>query len=92
MATANEDLSQIYDYIYKDSIYYANKTVLGIIDKTEGLNRFQYSGRKVPEYNDEKIRELIYKSYRIIYYVQANMVLIHRIWHAARKMHKRIIS
>ena len=92
LETADEDLNQIYQYIYKDSIYYANKTIIDIVDKTDILKTFKHSGRKVPEYNQEEIRELIYKSYRIVYYIQSDKILIQRIWHAARKMHNRVIS
>lgn len=90
--TANNNLIQIYNYIYEDSIYYDIKTVEGIIKLIDNLVYFPYMGRKVPEYNDNNIRELIYKSYRIIYEIQSNEILIRRIWHSARKMPKNLIS
>ena len=49
-------------------------------------------GRKVPEYDIYNIRELIYKSYRIIYEVQSNKIIIHRIWHSARNLPNQLIS
>ena len=49
-------------------------------------------GRKIPEFNDEKRRELIYKSYRIMYKIESNTILIRRIWHSARKVTKQLIS
>ena len=90
--TANNNLIQIYNYIYEDSIYYSIKTVEGIIKLIDNLVYFPYMGRKVPEYNDNNIRELIYKSYRIIYEIQSNEILIRRIWHSARKMPKNLVS
>ena len=72
---AKEDLEQIEEYISRDSIYYANKTIEGIIEKTKYLSMFPYMGRKIPEFNDVNFRELIYKSYRIFYKVNS-LILI----------------
>ncbi len=86
LRTANNDLIQIYNYIYEDSIYYAVKTVNDIIKLVEKLKNLPYMGRKIPEYNEDSQRELIYKSYRIIYKIESNTILIRRIWHSARKV------
>lgn len=80
---ANEDLNCIYDYIARDSIYYANKTVNEIINKTEYLLMFPYMGRKIPEYNNINLREIIYKSYRILYKVNSNIDILN-IFHHSR--------
>ena len=90
--TASNDLTQIYNYIYEDSIFYAMKTVNKIVDLTQRIIIFPYMGRKVPEYSQEEIRELIYKSYRIIYEIQSDMIYILRIWHSARKLPSKLIS
>lgn len=89
---ANDNLIQIYNYIYKNSIYYSMKTINDIVDLVYYLEVSPYMGRKVPEYDIYNIRELIYKSYRIIYEVQLNKIIIHRIWHSARKLPKQLIS
>lgn len=80
---AKEDLKQIKEYISKDSIYYANKTINEIINKTEYLLMFPYMGRKIPEFNNENYRELIYKSYRILYKVNSNVYIL-KIFHHSR--------
>lgn len=80
---AKEDLKQIREYISRDSIYYADKTVNEIINKTEYLLMFPYIGRKIPEYNNENFRELIYKSYRILYRVNSNIYIL-KIFHHSR--------
>ena len=79
---AEEDLKSIKNYISKDSIYYANKTVNEIIDKTEYLLMFPYMGRKIPEYNNMNFRELIYKSYRILYKVNSNIYILNVFHHS----------
>lgn len=85
---ANNDLLQVYFYISNDSLYYASKTINDILNKLENLILFPYMGRKVPEYNLNNIRELIYKSYRIIYEVKSKEILIQRIWHSSRLLSK----
>lgn len=80
---AEEDLENIKNYISKDSIYYANKTTNEIINKTEYLLMFPYMGRKIPEYNNENFRELIYKSYRILYKINSNIYILN-VFHCSR--------
>ena len=79
---AEEDLESIKNYISKDSIYYANKTANEIINKTEYLLMFPYMGRKIPEYNNINFRELIYKSYRILYKVNSNIYILNVFHHS----------
>lgn len=81
---AQKDLIQIYNYISKDSLYYAQKTVNEIVKKTNKLYDFPQMGRKIENIQDIDYRELIYKSYKIIYKVQYSTIYIHRIWHSAR--------
>ena len=40
------------------------------------LKEFPYLGRKFPDRNDEKIREIIYMNYRIIYEIIEEIVEI----------------
>ena len=92
--SANEDLIQIYNYILEDSVYFASKTIKEIINSTNTLIYFPYIGRIFPEISNLEIRELIYKSYRIIYNINIdkNEILIRRIFHSARLLSKNIIS
>ena len=71
---------------------FQNVAVDEIVRKTDNLDFSPYMGRKVPEYDIYNIRELIYKSYRIIYEVKSNTIIIHRIWHSARILSKQLIS
>ena len=91
-SSARIDLIQIYSYIYQDSVYYSIKTINNIIDLVDNLKYLPYMGRKIPELNNEKRREIIYKSYRIMYEVESNVILIRRIWHSKRKVTKQLIS
>jgi hypothetical protein len=48
------------------------------------LEKFPFSGRKVPEFDDENLRELIAYSYRIIYRVEPAEVIIASVIHGKR--------
>jgi plasmid stabilization system protein ParE len=54
------------------------------VNQTKILGRFPQAGRKVPEFDDENIRELVVYSYRIIYRLQENEVLIVAVIHGKR--------
>jgi toxin ParE1/3/4 len=61
------DLSEIADYIAKDSRRYAGAFVRRIRDTVRTLKRFPDRGAVVPEFGDPTIRELSVHGYRIIY-------------------------
>ena len=48
------------------------------------------SGRKVPEYQTEDIRELIEKPYRIIYRIKADQIDVLAVIHGARLLPEQI--
>lgn len=87
MPMAKTDLVLIKAYISKDSVYYANKTIYDIKERINTLLLFPYMGRYVPKYDINSIRELIYKSYRIIYYVSSsNDIYILKILHHSQNI------
>lgn len=81
-----EDITEIYNYIAKDSIKYANETVNNIYSRVAELEFSPYLGRYVPELVDKYYRELIYKSYRIFYEVskEEDSVYVHFVVHGKR--------
>jgi toxin ParE1/3/4 len=83
---AIEDLESIHAYISKDSKVYANRQVDKIIKRVDQIGNFPKSGRVVPEFNSELIRELIEGNYRIIYKINSDNIGIVRIHHAARQL------
>lgn len=85
-ALAIEDLRNIYDYILKDSKVYADRIIDNIITRVDQLSYFPKSGRVVPEFENDSIRELIQGNYRIIYKVTNQKISIIRIHHSARLM------
>jgi len=85
---AKTDLKEIYEYIAYDSKYYANTFVEKIRNITKKIKVYPKLGRKVPEYNLNEIRELIYQNYRIIYKTSKKKIYIVSIFHAARDLTK----
>ena len=83
---AASNLEDICDYIAKDSEYYAilfAKKVTAII---KAIPQFPKSGRIVPEYNDENLREKIYENYRIVYRLKGGLIEIVAICHGAKPL------
>ncbi len=84
--SARRDLQDIVRYISLDSPERAENFGRFLISKTKILIGFPMLGREVPEFADPTIREIVIKSYRVIYRVQHSRRLIEviRYWHAAR--------
>lgn len=72
---ALSDLEEIADYIAADSPTYAAIVVQKIVNLAKTLRQFPRAGRKVPEFDDENVRELIAYSYRVIYRLQADEII-----------------
>ncbi|MHA1193723.1 MAG: type II toxin-antitoxin system RelE/ParE family toxin [Promethearchaeota archaeon] len=83
---AENDLNEIIDYIAQDSLEYALSFYEQVREKVENLAKFPKIGRKVPELDDPKIRELILRNYRIIYRLLEEKVQIVRLFHGSRIM------
>ncbi|MGA8489934.1 MAG: type II toxin-antitoxin system RelE/ParE family toxin [Terriglobales bacterium] len=81
---AVEDLDTLTDYIAADSPAYAGVVLKNIVNQTRILKRFPRAGRKVPEFDDENVRELVVYSYRIIYRLQDDEALIVAVIHGKR--------
>jgi len=81
---AKSDLRAIHDFIASNTKYYAKKVVRDIVEKTNILEEYPRIGRKVPEIDDENIREIFAYSYRILYEIKSNNIYIIGIIHGRR--------
>lgn len=77
-------LTSIYEYISLNSHTYAKSMVDRITRRSEQLAAQPKSGRMVPEYYQDDIREVIEKPYRIIYRIKAEQIDVVAVVHAAR--------
>lgn len=71
-------------YIARDSALYAAAVVEKVLATAIGLNRFPESGRVAPELNQSNIRERFVYSYRLIYRVEPERVLVTAVVHGRR--------
>ncbi len=87
---AIEDVDAIASFIAKDSPSYAAAVVRKILDTTANLDKFPRSGRVVPELGNPDIREKLAYSYRIIYRVEAETIIIAAVIHGKRLLESEI--
>ena len=81
---AGRDLENIVYYIAKQAgADVAERFGIQLIEKALSLKTFPERGRVVPEVG-EPYREIIFRSYRIVYRLRNDLVEIVRFWHAAR--------
>jgi toxin ParE1/3/4 len=85
-AAARADLHAIALQIAQARPETAEPYCLDLIARGEMAGDFPRAGRKLPELDDENVRELIHAPDRIIYELFANQPrpVILRIWHSAR--------
>ena len=81
---ARADLRSIHDFIAHDSSHYAKKVTQDIREKTGVLYGLPKVGKKVPESNDENVRELSLYSYRIIYQIKSQGIFVLALVHKRR--------
>ncbi len=67
--SALSDLNDLGNYISKDSIRYAELTIIKLFEIPDILELNPLAGKMVPELQDESIRQLTRGNFRIIYHV-----------------------
>jgi toxin ParE1/3/4 len=77
-------LTNIYEYIALNSPTYARGMVDRITRRSSQIADSPFSGRMVPEYQAQDIRELIEKPYRIIYRIKGDQIDVLAVIHGAR--------
>ena len=75
------NVEEIISFISKDSEFFAMNFASKIID---ALKVFSEIGRVVPEYDNEKIREILYRNYRIVYIIDDKIVEILTVFHGSK--------
>ena len=79
-----EDIESIGSYIERDSLWYAKAVVSRLVETAETIPEFPELGRIVPEIDNAAIRERFVYSYRIIYRVQSDGILVAAVIHGSR--------
>ena len=76
----------IHDYLAQTSPDYAVRIIDRLTKRSIQIGAFPNSGRMVPEYERNEIREVIEGSYRIIYLVAPAQVQVLAVIHGARDL------
>jgi len=83
--SAWNDLDSISDYIAQDSPRYALEFGNNVLERIEQLKDFPQSGRIVPEFQNEELRELILGKYRVVYRIfSPKLIVVLRIVHGSK--------
>lgn len=80
---AEGHLDAIYAYIAQDSVIYALRTVDQITKRSQQIGEFPLSGRCVPEYANDTVREVFFGLYRIIYHINSDQIDVLAVIHGA---------
>ncbi len=83
---AQDHLDAIYAYIAQDSPEYALRMVDRLTRRSLQIADAPFSGRRVPEYDLEQIREVIEGPYRIIYHIKPDQIDVIAVLHGARNV------
>lgn len=73
------EIDIIIDFIANDSLYMADLFYENLIYKLESLSNMPYKFRQSSKFNDENIRDLIYKGYVIPYKIDeqnSNIIIL----------------
>ena len=84
--TAGNDLQDIENFIARDSVLHAIAFVDRVVESAETLLKNPRIGRVVPEFNREDLREVIFRSYRVVYLLQGDKIVILRVVHGSRDL------
>jgi addiction module RelE/StbE family toxin len=84
--TAEEHLDALHDHISRDSPQYAKQIVDRLTRRSQQIADFPLSGRRVPEYDVDQVREVIESPYRIIYHIKPDQIDVLAVIHGSMDM------
>jgi addiction module RelE/StbE family toxin len=89
---AQRRLQEIHDYIAKDQPVNATRWMAQVLARGEQIGEQPRSGRVVPEYQRESLREVFVGDYRILYRIRSQQVDVLSVRHGARRLppHRRL--
>ncbi|WP_027149148.1 type II toxin-antitoxin system RelE/ParE family toxin [Methylobacter tundripaludum] len=86
--SARRDLEDVVRYISADAPERAIEFGRFLISSVKSLGQFPEKGRVVPEFGNPVIREIVARSYRVIYRInhESRKIEVIRFWHGKRDM------
>ncbi len=83
---AKRRLQDIHDYIANDQPVNATRFIARLLARGEQIGDQPRSGRVVPEYQRETIREVFEGDYRIVYRIRSQRVDVITVHHGAQRL------
>ncbi len=83
---AVKQLAALAEYISLDSPIYAEHVVDRLVGRLDQARRLPESGRHVPEFEREDLRELVEPPYRLIYRVRPDAVEVLSVLHGRQRL------
>jgi toxin ParE1/3/4 len=87
---AVDDLEAAVEFIAKDSEAYARSLAQLAVDGAESLAQFPSRGHRLRDPKLSQFRELLIGSYRLVYLVEAQRVLVVAILHGHRSLRRAL--
>ena len=87
---AVDDLEAAVQFVARDSEAYARSLAQLAIDAAESLQSFPHRGHRLPDRQLSRFRELIIGSYRLVYLVEKERVLIVAVLHGHRALRRAL--
>jgi len=78
-------------FVAESSPHAASRLVVAILDAARSLAELSDRGRVVHERGDERVRELLIVSYRLIYHVESNQVSVLGLLHQRQDFEKWLL-
>ncbi len=83
--SAFNDLADIKTYYLEQGVeHIGDKFVVEIISHLEILTEHPEIGRTVPEFSEPHIRELIHPPFRVVYWLDNQIIHVIRVWRSER--------
>ncbi|TVR67132.1 MAG: type II toxin-antitoxin system RelE/ParE family toxin [Candidatus Competibacteraceae bacterium] len=83
--SALSDLQEVKTYYLEQGVPdIGQKFVNAILKNVQRLRDHPDSGRKVPEFDHDRIREIIHSPFRVVYLRNASSVSVVRVWRSER--------
>lgn len=83
---AADQLLDIRDAVGRTSEVYAERIVDRLLARSEQLEAFPRSGRRVPEFDREDLREVVDAPYRLIYRIREEQIDVLSVVHQRRRL------
>jgi toxin ParE1/3/4 len=78
---ARQRLKLIHDHIAKDAPLVAPTVIERLVRRSIQIGEFPRSGRKVPEYQRDDVREILEHPYRILYRIKHDCIDVIAVMH-----------